>query len=120
MTHHPSLAKTAFFLWLAAIAFMSLYDYSSTEIIDVPKLFGSGFWIHVVGYFIGAFLFNCAFKFKKLSHHLLALLFLFLMGVLFEFAQLYVPGRTYNPHDVIANGVGLVGYFFLKQGVLAS
>ena len=36
---------------------------------------------------------------------------LFLLGIVFEIVQIYVPHRTFNPKDIAANGLGLAGVY---------
>jgi glycopeptide antibiotics resistance protein len=107
-------SKILFFSWLSAITFISLVDYSSIASIggmDLSKGFGSGFWLHAVGYFIAGLLFILAFGKKGQAYLLIALTALFLLGVLFETAQLHIPKRTFNPVDIAANGLGLVFFY---------
>jgi glycopeptide antibiotics resistance protein len=104
-------AKIFFFCWLFAITFISLVDYSSISGLDLLKGFGTGFWLHAIGYFIAGLLFILAFGKKDQTHLLSALAALFLLGVLFEFAQLHIPSRSFNPVDIAANGLGLVAFY---------
>ena len=99
-------------MWLLAITVASLIDYSSINGLGLSKGFGTGFWLHVIGYFIAGLLFILAFWKKRQRVILIALIALFLLGVLFEIVQIYVPHRSFNPKDIAANGLGLiVGYF---------
>ena len=105
------LSKILFFFWLFAITFISLVDYSSASWIGLSKGFGSGFWVHLIGYFIAGLLFILAFGKKGQTYLLVALIALFLLGVLFEIAQLRIPKRTFNPKDITANGLGLIVFY---------
>ena len=105
------LSKILFFGWLFAITFSSLVDYSSVNGLGLSKGFGSGFWLHAAGYFIAALLFILAFGKKGQVYILIALTALFLLGVLFEIAQLHIPKRSFNPVDIAANGLGLVAFY---------
>ena len=104
-------SKTLFFFWLLAIAFISLVDYSSFSGLSLSKGFGTGFWLHVIGYFIAGILFILAFGKKGQTYLLIALTSLFLLGVLFEIMQLRIPKRTFNPVDIAANGLGLIVFY---------
>jgi len=108
-------SKIIFFTWLIAITFLSLVDYSSIGGLDFTKDFGSGFWLHIIGYFIAGALYYFAFGNKHQRFVLIIFITLFLLGVLFEIAQLYVPHRTFNPNDIIANGLGLAGVYLCHQ-----
>ena len=107
--------KLIFFLWLFAITFISLVDYSSVSWLGLSKGFGTGFWLHVGGYFIAGLLFILAFGKKGQTYLLIALAALFLLGVLFEMVQLRIPKRTFNPKDIAANGLGLVVFYVCYQ-----
>ena len=102
------LSKILFFFWLFAITFISLVDYSSISGLGLSKGFGTGFWLHAIGYFIAGLLFILAFGKKGQVYLLIALTALFLLGGLFEIAQLHIPSRSFNPVDIAANGLGLV------------
>jgi VanZ family protein len=103
--------KIIFFIWLFAITFASLVDYSSISGLGLSKGFGTGFWLHAIGYFIAGLLFILAFGKKGQTYLLIALTALFLLGVLFEIAQLRIPSRSFNPVDIAANGLGLVVFY---------
>jgi len=107
------LLKVLFSLWLraSAITFISLVDYSSIGGMGLSKGFGTGFWLHAVEYFIAGLLFILAFGKKSQTYLLIALIALFLLGVLFEIAQLRIPKRSFNPVDIAANGLGLVVFY---------
>ena len=108
-------SKAIFFFWLLAITFISLVDYSSISGMGLSKGFGSGFWLHAIGYFIAGLLFILAFGKKGQTYLLIALIALFLLGVLFEIAQLRIPKRSFNPVDIAANGLGLGVFYVFYQ-----
>jgi len=87
-------------------------DYSSIKISGESLDIGSGFYLHVIGYFIAAFLFYLVLSEKQHRKMILILLILFGCGIIFELAQGYLPKRTYNPVDIAANGLGL-GVFYV-------
>ena len=105
------ITKRIFFFWILAITFISLVDYSSFSGLGLSKGFGTGFWLHLIGYFIAGLLFILAFGKKSQTYLFIALASLFLLGVLFEIAQLRIPKRTFNPVDIAANGLGLVVFY---------
>ena len=98
-------------LWLSLITFTSLVDYSSVKTAGKALNFGSGFYLHAIGYFIAAFLFYLVLSEKQNGKMMLILLILFGCGILLEIAQGYLPKRTYNPMDIAANGLGLAAFF---------
>ena len=105
------ISKILFFFWLSAITFVSLVDYSSIGGMGLSKGFGTGFWLHAVGYFIAGLLFILAFGKKRQTDLLIALTALFLLGTLFEIAQLHIPQRSFNSIDIAANGLGLISFY---------
>ena len=66
-------SKLLFFFWLSAITFILLVDYSSISGLGLSKGFGTGFWLHAVGYFIAGLLFILAFGEKGQAYFLIAL-----------------------------------------------
>ena len=112
---NASFAKLIFFTWLFAITIISLVDYSSMSVPKLPKGFGTGFWLHIVGYFVAGALYFLAFGKKPQKIVLITFIALFLLGVLFEIVQIYVPHRTFNPKDIAANGLGLAGVYIFYQ-----
>jgi VanZ family protein len=83
--------------------------------LGVPKSVGSGFWLHLVGYFIAGALYFLSFGNKRQRIVLVTFIGLFALGVLFEIVQIYVPHRAFNPKDIAANGLGLAGVFVCNK-----
>jgi len=104
-------------MWLIGITFVSLVDYSSMSGFGVPKGLGSGFWLHLMGYFIAGALYFLSFGNKRQRIVIITLISLFMLGVLFEIVQIYVPHRTFNPKDIAANRLGLAGVFVCNLGI---
>jgi VanZ family protein len=99
-------------LWLSLITFTSVVDYSSVKVSGEPLNIGSGFYQHVIGYFMAAFLFYLVMPENQHVKMIFILLILFGCGIIFEIIQGYLPKRTYNPMDIVANGLGLVVFYF--------
>lgn len=109
-------SKIIFFIWLIAITFISLVDYSSMGwVLNLAKAFGSGFWIHLIAYFIAGALYFLSFGNKRQRVVLITFLAIFLLGVLFEIVQTHIPHRRFSPNDIAANGLGLVGVYVFHQ-----
>jgi VanZ family protein len=107
--------RVIFFVWLFAITFISLVDYSSISLVYLPNGFGTGFWLHLIGYFIAGALYVFAFGKNGQKVVLIVFFALFLLGVLFEIAQIYVPHRRFSPKDIAANGLGLAGVYMCHR-----
>jgi surface polysaccharide O-acyltransferase-like enzyme len=108
-------SKILFFSWLLAIAFFSLVDYSSISRIGLSKGLGTGFYLHILFYFIAAVLSFFAMNKQQNKKMILILLMLFVAGVIFEIVQAYIPNRTYNPWDIVGNGLGLVFFYVFQE-----
>jgi glycopeptide antibiotics resistance protein len=77
--------------------------------IDIPKLTPSGFFIHAAAYFATAFL-------GLLTHRNLIskiLLFIIVHGLFMEGLQYFIPYRSFNPLDIMANLCGIMLAFLI-------
>ena len=108
-------SKLIFFIWLLGITVSSLVDYSSMSGFGVPKNLGTGFWLHLMGYFIAGALYFLSFGNKRQRIVIITFISLFMLGILFEIVQIYVPHRTFNPKDIVANGLGLAGVYVCNK-----
>ena len=108
-------SKIIFFFWLFAITFFSLVDYSSITRLGLSKGFGTGFYLHIILYFIAAVLSFLALNKKQNKKMILILLMLFFCGVTFEILQTYIPNRTFNLWDIVGNGLGLVAFYVFQE-----
>jgi hypothetical protein len=55
-----NLKASLLILWLSMITFASIVDYSTVKVSGQSVSIGSGFYLHVIAYFIVAFLFPLA------------------------------------------------------------
>ena len=108
-------SKIIFFLWLFAITFFSLVDYSSITRLGLSKGFGTGFYLHIILYFIAAVLSFLALNKKQNKKMILILFMLFFCGVIFEILQRYIPNRSFNLWDIVGNGLGLVAFYVFQE-----
>jgi len=81
----------------------------------VPKNLGTGFWVHLMGCFIAGALYFLSFGNKRQRIVIITFISLFMLGILFEIVQIYVPHRTFNPKDIVANGLGLAGVYVCNK-----
>lgn len=103
------LIKIIFVIWAMTVTALSLISYpGGNDLLMSVKLTSSGFVMHGIAYFIGILLCCRAFDKKNVSFVLWAGLLLFLYSVVLEIVQLYLPIRTFNVYDVVANGVGVL------------
>lgn len=103
-------------LWTMAVASLSVISYpGSKDLFMSVKLTSSGFVMHCIAYFAGMLLCYWAFDKKNVSFVLWAGLLIFLYSVVLEAVQVYLPYRTFNVYDVVANGVGVLGFVFVRE-----
>jgi len=91
------LVKAAFILW--GISIVAAHLVASN--------------LHCAGFFVGMVLCWLAFDKKGISFVLWGCLLIFLSSVILEGVQLYLPYRTFNVYDIVANGVGIVLFIFV-------
>ena len=107
--------KILFILWVVAVAALSVISYpGSKDLLMSFKLTSSGFVVHGIAYFVGMLLCFLAFDARNISFVVWAGLLIFLFSVVLEVLQFYLPHRTFNVWDVVANGVGVVVFVVIK------
>ncbi len=98
--------KLLFFVLLGSIVYFSLVpEYFGNNIL-LPKIaiIQSGFFEHVIGYFLLSWTLFYAFNKKLLWYYLCAL---FVLGLLLEALQAIIPLRAFNIYDVLGNCIGI-------------
>lgn len=101
--------KFFFWLWFALIAVASLLPKKSVGNMHVI-ISNSGFWEHTLAYSILSILGCWAFPARKVG---IILTGVFGASVGFEFIQRWLLNRTFNPMDILANGIGIITGIFL-------
>lgn len=99
--------KTVFIIWMLLLTVFSvLPDFNSGAIrLTSYKLTSSGFFIHL--FLIAAFLCSTAFKQSSFNIILISGVIIFFYSILFELIQIFLPYRTFNYYDILANFVGI-------------
>ena len=113
--------KTAFITWILLLTIFSVLPYSDS--VDQPltfyKLSNSGFFIHLFSFFIAALLCSKAFNMNSFNLVLSSGITIFLYSLILEAIQIFLPYRTYNYYDILANFVGIalgiIIFYFLSQ-----
>ena len=101
--------RALFVLWVVAVTVLSVLSYSvSNDLLMSVKFTSSGFVVHGIAYFVGMLLCFLAFDARNISFVVWAGLLIFLYSVILEVVQFYLPYRTFNVYDVVANGAGMV------------
>ena len=91
-------------VWMVQIAIAAYYSLlPSVQLGDMP---GSDKLWHLAGYLILAL--PISFLWDSWGAIFVAGVFLALFGVSLEFAQKYVPGRSFEMSDMLANSPGIV------------
>lgn len=103
------ILRLMFAIWAIAVAALSVISYpGSKDLLVFVKLTSSGFVVHGIAYFVGILLCYLAFEKKNISFVLWTGLLIFLFSVVLEVVQFYLPYRTFNVYDVVANWVGVL------------
>ena len=103
------LLRSMFIVWVIAVTAFSVISHPiSSGLLMSVKLTSSGFVIHCVAYFAGMLLCCSVSDKKSILFCIKAGLLVFLYSVVLEIAQFYLPYRTFNVYDVVANGVGVM------------
>ena len=99
--------RILFFIWFGLIVFLSVVPHGSSDqsFLSSVALTRSGFFQHVFGYFVLSTLACLVFEKKRLWLYLVGIV---LLGGFLEVVQFYLPYRTFNVYDVVANEVGMV------------
>jgi VanZ family protein len=100
-------------IWIAGITILSIIPYSKNE-VPFYQLTKSGMVLHFAGYFVASALFYWVFRKDTLSSILFLFLSIFLFSVFLEIIQLYLPDRTFNPMDIVANGLGIFIFVVIR------
>ena len=110
---NKKLFAWAFWIWVAIILYFTLIPNSLKMKIDVKdQSFRLDYILHFLVYFSLAILYllwKADKYFKVKSKHLVYFLVggLVLSG-LSEYAQTFIPGRTFNPYDFYSNMAGII------------
>jgi len=72
------------------------------------KLTRSGMILHLIAYFIVAFLWCLFFNLRSIKSVILSGFLIFTYSFILELIQLYLPPRTFNPIDIAANAAGIL------------
>ncbi len=110
------IVRVSFALWVLASVILSFIYFNGND-SSLVIVSSSRAEVHVVYYFMGAFLFFHSFRFEGMGFVIFAGTSVFLLGVILEVVQIWVPHRTFNPLDIAANGAG-VGLFVILRLIL--
>jgi len=105
-------ARVVFISWIIVVTVLSFVSFSRSDDNNNLLFSSSRAEVHAVAYFIGAVLCFYSFRLEGIGFVLLAGIGVFIFGVIFEVVQLWIPYRTFNPMDIVANGAG-AGLFII-------
>jgi VanZ family protein len=109
-------ARFLFFPWIAAITILSVVPHSNDGMMVSSNFTTSGVEKHIMGYFIAALLFHYAFRRDYFFSILISGCYIFFYSLLLEIIQFYLPYRSYNTTDLLANAVGIILFIFIWIG----
>ena len=101
--------KIGFITWMFLLTIFSVlpsFNFDATQLTSY-KLTSSGFFIHLFSFFTAALLCFKAFKLGSLNLVFTSGVLLFLYSILLETIQVFLPYRTFNYYDILANFVGI-------------
>jgi len=101
--------KIGFIFWIFFLTVFSvLPDINSGAIqFSSYKLTSSGFFLHLFSFFMAAFLCSKAFSKVSFNFILTSGIVIFIYSILLEIIQVFLPYRTFNYYDILANFVGV-------------
>lgn len=116
--HMRILTRSLFILWVIAVTALSVISYpDKSNFVLFVTFSSSGFVLHCCAYFLGMLLCSMAFNKKSTSFVLWTGGVVFLYSMVLEGVQLYLPYRTFNPYDVVANGVGVFVFVLIHPAI---
>ncbi len=101
--------KIGFITWMFLLTIFSVlpsFNFDATQLTSY-KLTSSGFFLHLFSLFIAALLCFNAFKHGSFNFVLTSGVLIFLYSILFKEIQVFLPYRTFNYYDILANFVGI-------------
>lgn len=99
-----TILRSIFTIYLLALTYLSLSHSSEGSLISSYYLTDTGIILHFGAYFICSFLAIFAFVKKNL---LKSLLFVLFFSTVLEIIQYFLPYRTFNLLDILANISGI-------------
>ena len=102
------LTRVIFIFWMMAITVLSIMPHQDDSIIEKSNITESGMEKHFIAYFIAAFLCYYAFKKDHIVFILLSGCYIFFYSFALEALQFFLPYRTFNIKDVVANASGII------------
>ena len=101
--------KIGFISWILLLTIFSVLPDSNSGIIQLTsyKLTSSGFFLHLLSFFIAALLCSKAFSKNSFSLVFTSGILIFLYSILLEVVQVFLPYRTFNYYDILANFIGI-------------
>jgi len=123
LLNNKALFKYLFWIWMITLVILSCIPDIPTQKINIwEEPFRLDYLEHflVFGALMGFYIIwksNENGTFTK-NEHLKSLGFLILFAVVDEGIQLWVPGRTFNPLDLLSNISGLIIFFVISPLVI--
>jgi VanZ family protein len=103
-------ARVLFGGWVLLTSILFLVNYRAYLSPEMIRIIRKGHALHVAGFFMGSFLAWLAFTRGSRVKTVIVCAGLFAMGAVLETCQLLVSYRVFSLRDILANGVGIVGF----------
>jgi len=109
-----------FWFWMIAILVLSSIPNLDVPDKEIADLIRTDYLIHFLQYFLLAFFYVLwqQITIQQRKNMLLAILTGIVISSIDEFHQLFIPGRAFNPIDLILNISGFVTGLFLSARLL--
>lgn len=125
LLQYKNTLKIFFWLWILFIAIVSSLPNIPTQEINIwDEPFRLDYLEHFGVFYILSAIYvawkadkKSIFSFRK---HFSSLLLLGIFAILDEIHQIWIPGRAYNPLDLIYNLLGLIAGIFLTKFALTK
>lgn len=123
LLRNKTLFKFVFWIWLITIFILSSLPNIPTQQINV---WNEPFRLDYLEHFLvfgGLASFYITWKSDEfgnfhMKEHLLAIVLLIVFASVDEIHQIWIPGRSFNPLDLIYNVAGLISFFIIGPYVL--
>jgi len=102
------LIRFLFFFLIISIGILSVIpDTAQRKITNSFDLFSGGYIFHILAYAVLCLLgmFNAELYLKEFHARILGLILIY--GAILELTQYFLPYRTFNPRDILANLIGV-------------
>lgn len=110
-------ARVLFWSWVLSTSILFFVNYRAFLPLAMDRFIKKGYALHVAGFFMGSVLAWYAFTRGNRVKTVIGCMGLFVLGAVLEACQLLVSYRSSNLRDLLANGVGIVGFLICLKAI---